>query len=188
MTALLLALASFAAFTAAGVWATRVFGATRRASEAHAPASTGEPEDPWIASGGAPTAGSADLLGDLLTARADVRGEVVVLDQLAGLLVVICLVQADALRLLYGRLGTLDRDRVERALQQLVIVAVRTVVIEPARDPRGLAENRTLRPPLALSVGFGPVFGPPSGTLVIAPSAASHAQSMPTTSSYSNKP
>jgi hypothetical protein len=124
----------------------------------------------------------------LLAACADVWGEVVVLDQLADLGVVICPVQADALRLLYGRLWPLDRDRVERALQQLVVVAVRAVVIEPDRDPRALRENRTLRPPLALSVGFGPVFGPPNGAFPIAPSAASHAQSIPTTSSYSNNP
>lgn len=82
---------------------------------------------------GAP-AGCADLLGDLLAACTDVRCELVVADQLADLGVVIRLVQADALRLLYGWLGSLDRDRVERALQQLVIVAVRTVVIEPDRD------------------------------------------------------
>jgi len=67
-------------------------------------------------------------------------------------------------------------------------VAVGAVVRQPDRDPRSLAENRTFRPFFALSVGFGPVFGPPSGALVIAPSAASHAQSMPTTVSYSNSP
>ena len=67
-------------------------------------------------------------------------------------------------------------------------MAVGAVVRQPDRDPRSLAENRTFRPFLALSVGFGPVFGPPSGALVIAPSAASHAQSIPTTLSYSNSP
>ena len=41
---------------------------------------------------------------------------------------------------------------------------------------------------LALSVGLGPVFGPPKGALVIAPSAASQAPSIPTTLSYSNNP
>jgi hypothetical protein len=128
------------------------------------------------------------LFGDLLAACADVRREVVVTDQLADFGVVIRLVQADALGLLCGRLGPLDRDRVQRAPQQLVIVAVRAVVIEPDRDPRTLRENRTLRPPLARSVGFGPVFGPPNGAFVIAPSAASHDQSMPTVSSYSNSP
>jgi hypothetical protein len=132
-------------------------------------------------------AGNADLLGDLLAACTDVRRETVVRDGVAGFLIVVGL-QADALRLLCGRFGTLDRDRVERALQELVIVAVRTVVIEPDRDPRALRENRTLRPPLALSVGFGPVLGPPNGAFPIAPSAASHAQSIPTTSSYSNNP
>ena len=62
-------------------------------------------------------------------------------------------------------------------------MAVGTVVRQPDRDPCRLAENRTFRPLLALSVGFGPVFRPPSGALVIAPSAASQAQSIPTTRS-----
>lgn len=78
------------------------------------------------------------LLLDLLAACADVRRELVVADQLADFSAVICPVQADALRLLCARLGPLDRDRVQRALQQLVVVAVRAVVIEPERDPRAL--------------------------------------------------
>ena len=132
--------------------------------------------------------GVVGLEVDLLAARADVRRELVVADQLADLSVVICLVQTDALRLLRGRFGARDRDRVERALQQLVVVAVRAVVIEPDRDPRSLGEDRALRPPLALSVGFGPVLEPPSGALLIAPSADRNDQSMPTASSYSNRP
>src|SRR3954469_16943047 len=56
------------------------------------------------------------------------------------------------------------------------------------RDPDGhtggLREKRTFRPFFALSVGLGPVLGPPKGALVIAPSAASQLQSMPTSSSY----
>ena len=86
---------------------------------------------------GAP-AGCADLLGDLFAARTDVWRQLVVADQLADFGVVVGLVQADALRLLRGRLGTLDRDRVQRALQQLVVVAVRALMIEPDRDPRAL--------------------------------------------------
>jgi hypothetical protein len=100
---------------------------------------------------GAP-AGDASLLGDLLVASADVRRQLVGGDGVADFLVVVGLVQADALRLLCARLRSLDRDRVERALQQLVVVAVRAAVVEPERDPRTLCENRALRPPLALSV------------------------------------
>jgi hypothetical protein len=37
-------------------------------------------------------------------------------------------------------------------------------------------------------VGFAPVASPPSGAFPIAPSAASHAQSIPTTLSYSSSP
>ena len=67
-------------------------------------------------------------------------------------------------------------------------MAVGAVMRQPDRPPCSLAENRTFRPFLALSVGLGPLFGPPSGAFVIAPSAASHAQSIPTTLSYSKRP
>jgi hypothetical protein len=86
---------------------------------------------------GAP-AGSAHLLGDLFAAGADVRRELVVAEQLANLGVVVGLVQADALRRLGRRIRTLDRDRLKRALQQLVIVAGRALVSEPERDARTL--------------------------------------------------
>ena len=62
-------------------------------------------------------------------------------------------------------------------------MTVGAVVRKPDRYPCRFREDRALRPFLALSVGLGPVFGPPSGALVIAPSAASHAQSIPTCSS-----
>ena len=133
-------------------------------------------------------AGSADLLGDLFAAGSDVRGELVVADEVADFGVVVGPVKAETLRRLGCRLGALDRDRVERALQEEVVVAVGALVLEPDRDSFRLSEDRSLRPFLALSVGFGPVFGPPSGAFVIAPSAASHDQSIPTTSSYSNNP
>ncbi len=131
---------------------------------------------------GAP-AGSVSLLLDLLATRADVRGEVIVGEQVADLGVVIGLVQADAVWLLGRGVGPLDRDRVQRAFQQLVIVAVGAVVVEPDGDPRTLREDRSFRPFLALSVGLGPVLGPPSGAFPIAPSPASHDQSIPTASS-----
>ena len=132
--------------------------------------------------------GVADLEVDLFAAGADVRRELVVDGEAAAFGVVERLVQAEALRRFGGRLGTLDRDRVERALQEEVVVAVGALVVEPDRDARSLGEDRSFRPFLALSVGFGPVFGPPNGALVIAPSAARDDQSIPTTSSYSNNP
>ncbi len=65
---------------------------------------------------------------------------------------------------------------------------VGSVVGQPDRDPLRLAEKRTFRPFLARSVGSGPVLAPPSGALPIAPSAASHSQSIPTAWSYSSNP
>src|SRR2546427_11866060 len=94
---------------------------------------------------GAP-AGGAGFELDLFAARADVRGEPVLADQLARVGVVVGAVEADALRLRGGWLGALDRDRVERALQQLVVVAVGALVLEPDRDSRSFAEHRPFRP------------------------------------------
>src|ERR1700733_369768 len=127
--------------------------------------------------------GIALLEVDLLTTRTDVWCEVALAEQLADDREVVRLVQAQTLGVGLGWLGALDRDRVKRPLQQLVVVAVRAVVIEPDRDSRSLDQDRALRPPLARSVGLGPVFGPPRGALVIAPSAASQDQSIPTCSS-----
>ena len=120
---------------------------------------------------------------DLLAAGTDVWCEVAILKQVADNREVVGLVEAKALRALLTGLGTLDRDRVERPLQQEVVVAVGAIVVDPDRDPRSVGEEGALRPPLALSVGLGPVLAPPNGALVIAPSAASQDQSMPTSES-----
>jgi hypothetical protein len=130
-----------------------------------------------------PPVGVAHLEVDLISAGADVWCEFAVLEEVADLLVVVGLVEAKTLGFVLAGLGALDRDRIERLLQQEVIVAVRAVVVDPDRDSRSLDEERALRPPLALSVGLGPVFAPPSGAFVIAPSAESQDQSMPTCSS-----
>ena len=100
-------------------------------------------------------AGAARLEVDLVAAAADMRGEPVLVDEFARVGVVVGAVEGDRLRLLRGRLGPGDRDRVERALQQRVVVAVGALVPQPDRDSRALAEDRPLRPLLALSVGLG---------------------------------
>ena len=92
-----------------------------------------------------PAAGAeAGLAGErlrFLAAAADVGGEAELAGKLAHLVVVVALVEAEVLRLLQGRLGTLDRDRVERALQEEVVIAVRALVVEPDRDAAALAED-----------------------------------------------
>ena len=85
--------------------------------------------------------------------------------ELAHLVVVVALVQAEVLRALLGRLGTLDRDRLERLAAQLEVVAVGALVGDPERDPFALGEEAPFRPLFARSVGFGPVWAPPSGAL-----------------------
>lgn len=64
-----------------------------------------------------------------------------------------------------------------------MIVAIGTVACESERDTRSIGQQGTFRPFLPRSVGFGPVFGPPSGALLIAPSAERKDQSMPICSS-----
>src|SRR5208282_3181719 len=130
----------------------------------------------------------ADFEVHLLAAATDVGGEATRDRRLSGAVGVVGAIEAEPLRAPARGLGPRDRDRVERRLEQLQIVAVGAVVRQPDRDPARLAQKRTLRPLLALSVGFGPVLSPPSGALLIAPSAASHSQSMPTVLSYSSSP
>jgi hypothetical protein len=64
-----------------------------------------------------PPVGVAQFEVDLLAARADVWCEFAAFDQLANLLVVVGLVETEALGVVLGGLGTLDRDRVQRPLQ-----------------------------------------------------------------------
>ena len=111
------------------------------------------------------------------------RGEAELAGQLVDLVVVVGRVEAQALRTRQGRLGPLDRDRLERRASEQVVVAVGACVGYPDRDAATLCEERSFRPLLALSVGLGPVLAPPSGALVIAPSIASHSQSIPARSS-----
>lgn len=124
----------------------------------------------------------------LLAAGADVAGEGELGRELVHLGVVVALVQAEALGRGFGGVRSLDHDLFECRAEELEVVDVGARDLEPERDAAAFAEERALRPLLARSVGFGPVLAPPSGALVIAPSAASHAQSIPTTWSYSNNP
>ena len=131
---------------------------------------------------GAPS-GDAQLVLDLLSPRADVRDEPAVADEPPRPSVIVALVEAEALRLLGARLRPRYRDGVEGTLEEQVVVAVGPFVGEADGRPGALGEDRALRPLVALSVGLGPVFGPPRGALVMAPSQERKLQSMPTSSS-----
>lgn len=130
-----------------------------------------------------PAAGAeAGLLFDRLrffTTAAYVRGERELGGKLAHLVVVVAAVEAEILRPLPGRLGPLDRDRLERGAAELEVVQVRARWRDRERDALTLGEERSFRPFLARSVGFGPVSSPPSGALPSAPSIASHSHSIP---------
>ena len=103
--------------------------------------------------------------------------------ELTHLVVVVGSVEAQTLWPLTGRLGTLDRDRLDRRAGKQMVVAVGALVGYPDRDAATLREDAPFRPFLALSIGFGPVRSPPSGALLIAPSIASHSHSIPARSS-----
>src|SRR5207244_7652539 len=99
--------------------------------------------------------------------------------ELVHLRVVVALVEAESLRPLPGWLGSLDRNALDRFASELEVVQVRARRRDPDRDALALGEERSLRPFLALSVGFGPVSSPPRGALPRAPSIASHSHSIP---------
>jgi hypothetical protein len=93
----------------------------------------------------------------LVAAAADVRGEAELLGEFVDLGIVVAAVEAQPLRSRPCRRRPLDRDRLDRRARQLEVVAVRAGRSDPDRDALALGEERSLRPFLALSVGFGPV-------------------------------
>jgi hypothetical protein len=128
-------------------------------------------------------AGLAFELLRFFGARTDVCGEGKLCGEFAHLVVVVAAVETEPLRLLRGRLRTLDGNALDRGAGELEVVQVRARWRDPKRDALTLREEAPFRPFLALSVGFGPVCSPPSGALPSAPSIASHSHSMPTRSS-----
>ena len=115
----------------------------------------------------------------LFAAAADVGSEGELFGELANLAVVVGSIETQPVWSLPGRLGPFDRDRLDRLPGELVVVQIRACRRDPERDALTLGEERSLRPFLALSVGFGPVSSPPKGALPSAPSIASHSHSIP---------
>ena len=76
-----------------------------------------------------------------LAAAADVGGERELLGELVDLLVVVGGVEAEPLRRLRGRRGSLDRDRLERLTREFVVVQVRARWRDPDRDALTLGEE-----------------------------------------------
>jgi hypothetical protein len=118
-----------------------------------------------------------------LSARADVGGKAELVAELSHLVVVVAAIETEALTLARCRRWPLDWDRLERGPDELEVVQVRARWRDPDRDALALGEERSFRPFLALSVGFGPVSSPPSGAFPSAPSIANHSHSIPCLSS-----
>ena len=121
--------------------------------------------------------------GDLLAAGAQMKRKAELLSKEPHLVVVISLVQAETLRPLTGRFGSCHHDAHEGLAYELVIIAVGAGDADAQRYAGRIGKERALRPFFPLSVGFGPVFWPPKGALVIAPSSARKSQAMPCSAS-----
>lgn len=125
--------------------------------------------------------------GALLAAAADVGGEAIIVGDLAWPVIVVAFVQAQVLRFVGGGLGAGRLDGVKGVFQQLEVDHVGASDSDSDREGEGEGEATAIgqQRPLGASlatvgrVGAG-FFSPPSGALVIAPSTASHSQSMPT--------
>lgn len=111
------------------------------------PADEDAPEaiHPGVAALDDPAAGAhAGFAGQLLllfSARANVRGERELLAELAHLVVVVALVEAETLRPRAGRLRPRDRDRLDRGAGELEVVQVRTRRRDPDRDALALGKQ-----------------------------------------------
>ena len=164
-----------------------VFGFLRPADQDGAP-----PVHPGVGGLNDPAAGpppGVTALGvGFLAAASDVGCEPTVGESLPDAAGVIPLIQAHPVRGVVWRSRPTDRATVQRLFQQSGVVTVRAVGGYRDRDAPRVDEDRPFRPLLPRSVGFAPVFSPPNGAFVVAPSAASHCQSIPTISSYSTSP
>jgi hypothetical protein len=120
----------------------------------------------------------------LLADPADVRHVSGLGAEGVGALVVVGLVQAEVLEDLF-RVGTLNDDRVDRLLEQLVVVDVRAGDHDPSGPPCCSTSTCFLVAIFALSVGFGPRLAPSKRLLPMTPSAACHSQRTPSSSSHS---
>src|SRR2546423_3857086 len=106
----------------------------------------------------------------------------------ADFVVVLPFVQTHPLRVVLGRLWTLDDDALDRRTQQFHIVAIGALNRQTNGYPMPFREQAAFDPTLAAIGGLGPVFSPPKGALVIAPSIESHCQSIPQVSSNCSSP
>ena len=133
-----------------------VFGflrpADQQAPEAIAPG-VGTLDDPAVCA----EAGLVQDRRSLLAAGADVGGESKLGAELVHLGIVVALVETESVRLAGSSVRPLDQDARERRAEELEVVDVRPGELEPDRDAAAFADDGSLRPLFALSVGFGPV-------------------------------
>ena len=106
-----------------------------------------------------------DRLG-LFSTGTNVRREPKLVDQLSGLGVVVPFVHGHVLGIGFGRLRTLDRDALNRGLDQLEVVPIGAVDREAERDTCPIRKQASLRPALRsirwIGAGFFPLRAVPS--------------------------
>jgi hypothetical protein len=120
----------------------------------------------------------------LLADAADVRDVAGSCGRAAASRVVVGLVEAEVLRVV-GRVRALNDDRLDRRGEQLRVVDVRALDLEPERPARALDDQALLRAGLGSVSGIGALFSPPKRALPRQPSAACQRQSRPPSCSHS---
>lgn len=125
-------------------------------------------------------AGASPDRGCLFATSADVGGEAEGGHEIAHLVVIVSLIEAQSLRRVWGGAWAPGHDRFERVVDELHVVAVSAIDHQRERDTRGFGEETPLDALFAsIRRVFARFFEPASGALVIAPSIDSHAQPNP---------
>src|SRR5262245_27444967 len=109
--------------------------------------------------------------------------EVQALQEFADEIVIVGLVQTDALGMLVGGLGTIDRDTLDGLLGELAVIAVGAFDRQADWDSCGLAHHAALGPELAAISRVRPSLPASQRAFPIDPSIDSQLQSIPTSSS-----
>ena len=130
---------------------------------------------------------SLDGLG-LFPARTHMGGKTKFSSGGVHLVVILSFVQTHSLWMGLGGLGTLDDDAFDGRGHPFPSMAVRPLDHRANRHAMSLRQHAAFDAPLPRSVGLGPVFSPPNGALVIAPSIESQSHSIPQLSSNCSTP
>src|SRR5919199_4876846 len=123
----------------------------------------------------------------LSSPRSNMGNEVKSPEQHTHFIKVVSFIEAHAMPFLLCRLRSFDRNAFEGFSRHLEIIPVRSVDGTPIGTPCPSVSRLRFAPCFARSVGFGPLFSPPSGAFLITPSIEQKLQSMPFNASYHSR-